>query len=67
MRARICDLMIRKKPDGTPWLTADEAKALMDKGYKRESIISLPDPEPMARITPKRLTKEDKEEKEPGS
>jgi hypothetical protein len=59
--------MIRKKPDGTPWLTADEAKALMEKGYKRESIISLPDPAPVARTTPKRLIKEEKDETEPGS
>ena len=65
MRARICDFLIRKKPDGTPWLTEEDAKALMEKGYKRESIITLPDPVVAVRAMPKRPAKEDTGEKEP--
>ncbi len=41
VRGRIRDLLLRKKPDGSPMLTTEEANALYAKGMNSKTVYSM--------------------------
>lgn len=41
VRGRIKDLLLRKRPDGSPMLTPEEADALYKKGLNCNSVFSF--------------------------